>query len=72
SDVGSDYGSLFIPLYGHDLKQYFSLWESLSDPAHYSLNFVFGERSRQVPEPSVLLLMFIAMVGFVGKSLYRR
>jgi len=72
SDVGSDYGNFFIPLYGHDLKQYFSLWESLSDPAHYSLNFVFGERSLQVPEPSVLLLMFIAMIGLASKSRYRR
>lgn len=72
SDVGSDYGNLFIPLYGHDTKQQFSLWESLSDPAHYSLNFVFGERPRQIPEPSVLLLMFIAMIVLASKSLYRR
>lgn len=59
SDVGRDFASQFINSYRHDMSQYFALWEGLSSPAYYELEFVFAN----VPEPNLLMLLFLSLLG---------
>lgn len=68
SSIGEDIGAQFIPSYNNDLSQYFSLWEAQSNPAEYSLNFVFASSATSVPEPSSLMLLLLG----AGALLVRR
>lgn len=63
SDVGRDIANQFINSYRHDMSQYFTLWEGLSNPAFYELEFVFANVSES--SSLVLLLMGLVSIGLL-------
>lgn len=67
SDVGRDFASQFINSYRHDMSQYFTLWEGLSNPAYYELEFVFAN----VSEPNVFVLLCIVLLALMFLQLQR-
>ena len=70
TSLDQDFGSAFIPEYNNDLSQYFLLAESQSNPATYSLDYVFTLTA--VPVPASVWLFGSGLFGLIGMARRKR
>lgn len=66
TSIGQDFGSAFIQEYNNDLSQYFLLAESQSNPATYSIDYVFTLTA--VPVPASVWLFGSGLLGLIGMA----